>query len=225
MRVAVVVFPGSNCERDVRHALLDAGAEVDMVWHTEPTLANADAVVLPGGFAHGDYLRTGAVAARSPVMGAVREMADAGAPVLGICNGFQVLCEAGMLPGALIANESLRFICRMVHVRVDDAGTVLTDGCEVGDVLSIPLNSYEGNWVGELGDARVALRYCDADGTAGDEANPNGSTDNIAAIANAAGNVVGVMPHPERAVAPHMASVDGLALIRSLVSTPSPAHV
>jgi phosphoribosylformylglycinamidine synthase len=190
-RVAVVLFPGTNCDRDVVRALRALGGDAELVWHRDQDLSGAGGVVLPGGFAHGDYLRTGAIARLSPVMAEVERGAAGGLPVLGICNGFQVLCEAGLLPGALIANRDLRFICRFVEVEVADDATVLTSGCRVGDRLRIPLNSYEGAWVDPEGSGRVAIRYT------GD---PNGSQRAAAAVANGAGNVVGVMPHPERAV-------------------------
>jgi phosphoribosylformylglycinamidine synthase len=204
LRVAVVVFPGSNCENDVAHALGLVGAEPTLVWHREADLSGFDGVVLPGGFAHGDALRTGAIARFSPVMAEVARMADAGVPVLGVCNGFQILCEAGLLPGALIANRDLSFICRFVEVEVVDTDTVLTRGVEVGRRLRIPLNSYEGNWVDPERRGRVALRYVD---------DPNGSQDRAAAVSNDTGNVVGVMPHPERSSDPLLGSSDGLVLL------------
>ncbi len=190
-RVAVVLFPGTNCERDVVRAIRAVGGDPEFVWHGDSDLSGADGVVLPGGFAHGDYLRTGAIARLSPVMAEVERRAAEGAPVLGICNGFQVLCEAGLLPGALIANRDLRFICRFVEVEVADNTTILTSAHRVGDRLRIPLNSYEGAWVDPEGSGRVVIRYTD---------DPNGSQLAAAAVANEAGNVVGVMPHPERAV-------------------------
>lgn len=210
MRVAVVVFPGTNCERDAQVALLGLGTDAELVWHRRDSLAGFDAVVLPGGFAHGDYLRTGAIARFSPVMAEVMAMAERGAPVLGICNGFQILCEAGLLPGAFIANRDLAFICRFVEVEVADTGSVLTTGCRVGDILRIPLASYEGNWVDPTNRGRVVLRYVD---------DPNGSQQQAAAIANSAGNVVGVMPHPERAVDELLGSADGLRLLEGFVRT------
>jgi phosphoribosylformylglycinamidine synthase len=208
--VAVVVFPGSNCEHDVVHALRLLGGEAELVWHREDDLAGADAVVLPGGFAHGDALRTGAIARFSPVMTEVERMAEAGAPVLGICNGFQVLCEAGLLPGAFIANRDLRFICAMVDVEVTDTGTILTAGASKGRRLRIPLNSYEGNWVDPTRRGRVVMRYTD---------DPNGSQDHAAAVANAAGNVVGIMPHPERAVEAIIGSEDGRILLEGFLAS------
>lgn len=212
MRVAVVVFPGTNCEHDVVHAVRLLGASADLAWHRDTDLSGADGVVLPGGFAHGDYLRTGAIARFSPVMTEVARLAAAGAPVLGICNGFQVLCEAGLLPGALIANRDLSFVCRFVTVRVESTDSVLTRSAAVGDVLSIPLNSYQGNYVRPDGDdVNVVLRYH------GDS--PNGSADGIAGVANGAGNVAGLMPHPERAVEDLVGSADGRVLLESFLAS------
>jgi len=223
--VAVIVFPGTNCEHDVVHALGVLGCHAELVWHKETDLAGASGVVLPGGFAHGDYLRTGAIARFSPVMTEVARLAELGRPVLGVCNGFQILCEAGLLPGALVANRSLRFICRPVHLRVESTGSVLTAAATIGDVLRIPLNSYQGGFVAPAPDlaaleeeGRVMLRYCDPDGAVTDTANPNGSTGAIAAIANPAGNVAGLMPHPERAVEAILGSSDGAVLLGSFVA-------
>jgi phosphoribosylformylglycinamidine synthase len=214
MRTAVVVFPGTNCEHDVVHALTSLGGGAELVWHRETDLSEFDGIVLPGGFAHGDYLRTGAIARFSPVMAEVGRMADEGRPVLGICNGFQILCEAGLLPGALIANRDLAFICRFVDLEVTDTGTILTAAAEIGQRIRIPLNSYEGNWVDPGSDARVALRYLD---------NPNGSQGSAAAVSNRDGNVVGVMPHPERASDQLLGSADGLALFESFLQSLVPA--
>ena len=208
VRVAVVVFPGTNCELDTAHALELAGAKPEIVWHRRKELDEFDAVVLPGGFAHGDYLRTGAIARFSPVMGPVGEMAAAGKPVLGICNGFQILCEAGLLPGAFIANSGLSFICRLVELEVASTNSILTQGAAAGQVLRLPLNSYEGNYVDPTLTGRVVLRYRD---------NPNGAQGGAAAIANEAGNVVGVMPHPERASEAALGSDDGMTLLRSFL--------
>lgn len=223
MKVAVVVFPGTNCEHDVVHALDIIGMKPALVFHKETSLAGFDAVVLPGGFAHGDYLRTGAIARFSPVMGPVAEMAAAGAPVIGICNGFQILCEAGLLPGAMVANRDLAFICKPVHLRVESTRSTLTAAVDPNAVLRIPLNSYEGNYVTtpetvrELeANGQLLLRYCDASGNVSDEANPNGSVGNIAGVSNAAGNVAGLMPHPERAVEAVLGSTDGIGLLRSM---------
>jgi phosphoribosylformylglycinamidine synthase len=209
---------------DAAHGIELAGGNAELVWHRETTLAGFDAVVLPGGFAHGDYLRTGAIARFSAIMSEVQVMADAGAPVLGICNGFQILCEAGMLPGALVANRDLKFICRPVHMRVEQTTSVLTTGAEAGQVLEIPLNSYEGNYIApsdELAEietnGQVVLRYCDGEGKVGEGTNPNGSTNSIAGVSNASGNVVGLMPHPERASEEILGSADGLPLLSSFV--------
>jgi phosphoribosylformylglycinamidine synthase len=208
MKTAVVVFPGTNCEHDVVHALRALGGDAELVWHRENDLGNFDGVILPGGFAHGDYLRTGAIARFSPIMAEVERMAADGAPVLGICNGFQVLCEAGLLPGALIANRDLAFNCRFDDVEVTDTSTILTRDAVLGQRIRIPLNSYEGNWVDPGPDARVALTYLD---------NPNGSQGAAAAVSNSAGNIVGVMPHPERASEELLGSSDGLVLLESFL--------
>jgi phosphoribosylformylglycinamidine synthase len=209
MTIAVVVFPGSNCEHDTVYALRSMGVDAELVWHRETDLSEFAAVVLPGGFAHGDYLRTGAIARFSPVMEPIKARAEAGAPVVGICNGFQILCEAGLLPGALIANRDLAFICRWVDVEVVDTGSVLTAAAEPGMRLRIPLNSYEGNWVDPTNDGRVVIRYVD---------DPNGSQEQAAAVANATGNVVGIMPHPERAIEEILGSTDGRTLFEGLIA-------
>lgn len=214
MKTAVVVFPGVNCEHDVVYALEAAGGEADLVWHRETDLSDFDGAILPGGFAHGDYLRTGALARFSPVMGEIERMAAEGAPVLGICNGWQMLCEARLLPGAHIANRDLSFICRFVDVEVVDTNSVLTRAAEPGQRLRIPLNSYEGNWVDPSGSGRIVLRYVD---------DPNGSQDRAAAIANERGNVVGIMPHPERAIEELLGSQDGKVLIEGYLSSMIPA--
>lgn len=216
MTIGVVVFPGSNCEHDVVHAIRSVGGSAELVWHRDTDLSGLAGIVLPGGFAHGDYLRTGAIARFSPVMREVERMAGDGAPVVGICNGFQILTEAGMLPGALIANRDLRFICRWVEVEIIDTDTVLTAGLEVGSIRRIPLNSYEGNFVDPSGTARVIMRYTD---------DPNGSQDRTAAVANPAGNVVGVMPHPERGVEEILGSSDGWAMFESLVAAAESTRV
>jgi phosphoribosylformylglycinamidine synthase len=215
--VGVVVFPGSNCELDVVEAVGSLGGEGRLLWHADTSLAGVDAVVLPGGFAHGDYLRPGAIARFSAIMAAVREHAAAGGPVVGICNGFQVLCEAGMLPGALQKNAGLKFLCRPARLRVEAGGTPLTTGVEVGTELTIPVNHFEGNYTCEPGtlaelraDDRIVLRYVD---------NPNGSVDDIAGICSPGRNVVGLMPHPERAAHPLLGSTDGVPLLRSMLVT------
>ncbi len=214
MRVAVVVFPGVNCERDVVSALTAAGGEAHLVWHRDTDLSDFDGVVLPGGFAHGDYLRTGAIARFSPIMAEIERMALEGAPVLGICNGWQVLCEAGLLPGAHIANRDLAFICRFVDIEVVDTNSCLTAGTEPGQRLRIPLNSYRGAWVDPTRSGRVVLRYVE---------DPNGSQERAAAIANETGNVAGVMPHPERAVEDLLGSSDGEVLLESFLAYLIPA--
>ena len=215
-RVGVVVFPGSNCEHDVIEAVDRVGGEGVLLWHADTSLGDVDAVVLPGGFAHGDYLRPGAIARFSPVMTAVSDFAAAGGPVVGICNGFQVLTEAGLLPGALQKNRGLKFLCKTVALRVETTDSVLTSAARVGQELDIPINHFEGNYtcdpetLAELRDEdRVVLRYVD---------NPNGAVDDIAGICNRQRNVVGLMPHPERASDALLGSEDGLVLLRSLVS-------
>lgn len=214
MRVAVAVFPGVNCEHDVVHAIQALGGHAETVWHREADLSDFDGVILPGGFAHGDYLRTGAIARFSPLMAEVQRMAGDGAPVLGICNGWQMLCEAGLVPGAHIANRDLAFICRFVEVEVVDTRSCLTAAAEPGQRLSIPLNSYKGAWVDPTESGRIVLRYVD---------DPNGSQERAAAVSNEQGNVVGVMPHPERAVDDLLGSSDGQTLIESFLASLVPA--
>ncbi|HMC03683.1 MAG TPA: phosphoribosylformylglycinamidine synthase subunit PurQ [Cellulomonadaceae bacterium] len=214
-RVAIVVFPGTNCELDVARAVTGLGGEPELVFHTETTLGNADAVVIPGGFAHGDYLRTGALARFSPVMTAVAAHAASGGPVVGICNGFQVLTEAALLPGALQKNAGLKFRCETVACRVESTRSVLTSRARPGSVLRLPINHFEGAYICDPGtlerlraEDRIVLRYVE---------NPNGSLDDIAGITNVAGNVVGVMPHPERASDALLGSADGVVLFESLL--------
>jgi phosphoribosylformylglycinamidine synthase I len=214
-RIGVVTFPGSNCELDAVEAIQGLGGQAELLWHGDASLGQVDAVILPGGFAHGDYLRPGAIARFSPVMDGVREHAAAGGPVLGICNGFQVLTEAGLLPGALQKNRGLKFLCTMAELRVESDQSVLTSGARVGDVLRIPINHFEGNYtcdaatLAQLRDEqRVVLSYVD---------NPNGSTGDIAGVCNEQRNVVGLMPHPERACHPLLGSTDGATLLGSLV--------
>ena len=206
MKFAIVVFPGSNCEADCLHIARDLlGCEADYVWHKETSLAGADAVILPGGFAYGDYLRAGALARFSPVMESVSEFAKSGGPVLGICNGFQVLLEAGLLPGAVRVNKTLRYICRDIFMRVESTETAFTRLYEPGQIVRMPIGHGEGNYTAppevleELRrERRVVFRYCDEQGRVNDAGNPNGAADNIAGIANREGNVVGLMPHPDR---------------------------
>ena len=219
MTVGIITFPGTTCEQDVAYALESLGAATVQVWHRETSLDGLEAVVLPGGFAHGDYLRTGAIARFSPVMAAVAKLAEEGRPVLGICNGFQILCEAGLLPGALIANRDLRFICRPVSLRVESTDSVLTRSARVGQVLTIPLNSYEGNYIAGEQPPNTVLRYCEPDGAISQAANPNGSYGSIAGLTDASGRVAGLMPHPERAIEPFMPSSDGLILLESFVAS------
>lgn len=215
----MIVFPGSNCEHDVAEAIRAAGGTAELVWHRATSLTGFDVVVLPGGFAHGDYLRAGAIARFSPVMGAVADRASEGGSVIGICNGFQVLTEAHLLPGALQRNAGLRFICAPIEVKVASSRSVLTRDLEIGRTLKIPINHYEGNYtcdertLGRLieGD-EIVLRYAQ---------NPNGSVDDIAGVCNAGGNVVGLMPHPERASNLLMGSEDGRLLIQSLLGSVS----
>jgi len=215
-RVGVVVFPGTNCEHDVAAALEVVGAEAVLLWHGDADLGDVDAVVVPGGFAHGDYLRPGAIARFSPVMEGVGRFARAGGPVVGICNGFQVLTEAGLLPGALQKNRGLRFMCTPTAVRVCSDRSALTAGVVVGTELTLPINNFDGSFVCDpsvldqlRAEDRVVLRYVE---------NPNGSVDDIAGICNEARNVVGLMPHPERASSELIGSADGLVLLRSLLS-------
>ncbi|HWV56650.1 MAG TPA: phosphoribosylformylglycinamidine synthase subunit PurQ [Longimicrobiales bacterium] len=227
MRVAIVTFPGSNCDYDCYKAVTELlGEEAFFVWHRESSLRDADAVILPGGFSYGDYLRGGAIARFSPVMEAVREFAAGGGPVLGICNGFQILCEAGLLPGALVRNRSLKFQGEVVRVRVENTSTPFTTAYEPGQVLRLHIAHGQGNYVADPAtlnaleaEGRVVFRYVDADGQPTDAGNPNGSLHNIAGIVNEAGNVVGLMPHPERSVSRLLGSMDGAGVFRSLQAT------
>ena len=229
MKFAVVVFPGSNCDHDAYHAAKHVlGAEAAFVWHKDTTLGGADAVVLPGGFAHGDYLRTGAIARFSPVMQAVKAFAAAGGPVLGICNGFQVLTEAGLLPGALLRNRSVRFQCEQVHVRVEQTDTPFTCLARQGQVLRIPIAHGEGNYYAEPEtlagleqNRQVVFRYATAAGEVTEDANPNGSANNIAGLCSEGRNVVGLMPHPERACELAVGSADGLVMFESVMKAVS----
>ncbi|MGE0394536.1 MAG: phosphoribosylformylglycinamidine synthase subunit PurQ [Vicinamibacterales bacterium] len=225
MKFAVIVFPGSNCDHDAYHAVKHVlGADAAFVWHKETSLADADCVVLPGGFAHGDYLRTGALARFSPVMAEVARFAAAGGPVIGICNGFQVLLEAGLLPGAMLRNESLKFQCEHVHVRVEQTDTPFTRNCRPGQVLRIPIAHGEGNYYAEPEtiallerNRQVVFRYVTEAGEASAAGNPNGSVANIAGICSLSRNIVGLMPHPERACEASLGSADGLVLFESVL--------
>jgi phosphoribosylformylglycinamidine synthase len=225
VKFGVVVFPGSNCDHDAYHAckhILGQGAE--FLWHKDPDLKGSDVIILPGGFSYGDYLRCGAIARFSPVMREVINFAHGGGTVIGICNGFQVLVEAGLLPGVLLRNGSLKFVCRFVHVRVENACTRFTNRCEEGEVLQIPIAHGDGNYFTDPEtlsllerQKRVVLRYCDQQGSIVDEANPNGSMANIAGIMNESGNVFGLMPHPERACDPLLRYTDGQKIFQSIV--------
>jgi phosphoribosylformylglycinamidine synthase subunit PurQ / glutaminase len=226
MKIGVVTFPGSNCDYDCYRAVKDAlGAEAVYLWHRDHDLQGVDAVFLPGGFSYGDYLRAGAIAALSPIMREVKAFAAAGGPVAGICNGFQILCEAGLLPGALVRNRSLKFRSRPVHLRVERTDTAFTSEYEPGQVLQVPIAHGEGCYFAEpaLLDAleengQVLFRYCTPEGLVTPAANPNGSARAIAGIINAEGNVLGMMPHPERSVDALLGSTDGLGLFRSLAA-------
>ncbi|MGH2675243.1 MAG: phosphoribosylformylglycinamidine synthase subunit PurQ [Actinomycetota bacterium] len=223
-RVAVIGFPGSLDDRDALRAIGLMGGEPVPVWHADADLGGADAVILPGGFSYGDHLRAGAIARFAPVMAAVGDHAERGGPVLGICNGFQILCEAGLLPGALTRNAGLSFVCRRIHVRCEAEGTAFTSGVEPGEILEVPIKHGEGRFVADEetlarieGEGRVVFRYCSPSGEVGDRWNPNGATNHIAGVANDRGNVVGLMPHPEHAVDPDVGPTGGQPLFDSLL--------
>jgi len=225
MKSAVIVFPGSNCDRDAQTALAAAGANPVMVWHRETELPACDLILLPGGFSYGDYLRSGCMAAHSPVMAEVRRAAERGVAVLGICNGFQVLTETGLLPGALLRNAGLKFVCRPVGLRVERTDTAFAGGYATGQVIRIPVAHHDGNYFADdatldrlEGDGRIAFRYCATNHRAGGAANPNGSARDIAGVYNARGNVLGMMPHPERAADPILGGTDGRAMFDGLVA-------
>ena len=226
MKAAVVRFPGSNCDQDCVCALAELGVRAEYVWHKEESVADYDLIVLPGGFSYGDYLRCGAIARFSPVMKSVIAEANRGKFVLGICNGFQILCEAHLLPGALIRNRDLHFRCEHVYVRVENCATAWTNGAWTGTLLHLPIAHGEGSYVADAETLRelnrhqrILLRYCDASGATTDAANPNGSAEHIAGICNAAGNVFGLMPHPERACDPRLGSSDGRVIFNSILTT------
>jgi phosphoribosylformylglycinamidine synthase len=227
VKFGVIVFPGSNCDHDAYHVISKhVGQPVDFIWHRETNLAGYDAVIIPGGFSYGDYLRAGALARFSPVMASVRKFAEGGGFVLGICNGFQILCEAGLLPGALIRNRDLHFICEHVYVRVETSDTPFTNELQKGAVLHLPIAHAEGNFVCDDAtlrqlqeEERIVFRYSDQFGRITDEANPNGSRDNIAGICSRERNVLGLMPHPERACEDLLGSTDGRDIFRSLAAT------
>ena len=225
MKFGIVVFPGSNCDHDAFYALGNVlHKPVEFIWHQSQNLANSDAIILPGGFSYGDYLRTGAIARFSPVMKSVEKFANSGGLVLGVCNGFQILCEAGLLPGAMMRNSGLRFICRHVHIRVEQTDTPFTNAAAKGQILKIPIAHSDGNYncdeatLAELEKNRqVIFRYTTPDGDNDDAGNPNGAVHNIAGICNRGRNVAGLMPHPERAVEAALGSTDGLTIFRSMV--------
>jgi phosphoribosylformylglycinamidine synthase len=227
MKFGVVVFPGSNCDHDAWYALSEVLHQpVEFLWHQSENVSGFDAIILPGGFSYGDYLRTGAIARFSPVMRAVEKFADAGGLVMGICNGFQILCEAGLLPGALTRNAGLRFICRQVNIRVETTDTPFTALARAGQVLRVPIAHADGSYFCDLATLtdlerhrQVVFRYTTPDGREDSAANPNGSLANIAGICNRERNVIGLMPHPERAVEAELGSSDGLVILRSLVTS------
>jgi phosphoribosylformylglycinamidine synthase len=226
MKAAVVSFPGSNRERDIMMALERAsGVKPSLVWHGDAEIPDTDLIVVPGGFSYGDYLRCGAMAAHSPVMKALKEKSAKGTPVLGVCNGFQILVEAGLLPGALMRNASLKFVCRQVHLRVEDSQSLFTNAYEKGQVIRVPVAHAEGNYTADEDTLKkledrglVAFRYVTPDGVTTPESNPNGSTRSIAGIFNDSKTVLGLMPHPEDATDPHAGGMDGFGLFKSLVN-------
>ncbi len=233
MKFAIVEFPGSNCDHDAYHAVKHVlGHDAEFVWHKDTGLRGADVVVLPGGFSYGDYLRTGAIARFSPIMRAVSEFAAAGGPVIGICNGFQVLLEAGLLPGAMLRNRSVKFQCEFVHVRVEHTDTPFTSACSPGQILRIPIAHGEGNYYAEPDvlerlerQRQVIFRYTTPDGAVTDAGNPNGSVNNIAGICSEKRNVLGLMPHPERACEAALGGADGLYVLESIVKSVSSGAV
>ena len=225
MKAAVIVFPGSNCDRDVQVALRQSlGADPHMVWHADSDLPTGiDLIVIPGGFSYGDYLRCGAISAQSAIMAAVKKRAEQSALVMGICNGFQVLTESGLLPGVLMRNADLKFVCRDIHMRVEATGTAFTSGYTQGQVIRVPVAHHDGNYVCDAetlnrveGEGQVAFRYVDADGVQSPGANPNGSMNDIAGVTNAGRNVLGMMPHPERLADPMLGGIDGKPMFEAL---------
>jgi phosphoribosylformylglycinamidine synthase subunit PurQ / glutaminase len=227
-KFGVVVFPGSNCETDCHYAAEFVGARADYIWHQDTDLSKYDCIILPGGFSYGDYLRTGAVAKFSPVMTALLEFVERGGLVIGICNGFQILLETGLLPGAMLRNRDLKFICRYENLAVENNQTNFTNKALSGEVIRLPIAHNEGNYyadedtLAEMAvNGQVVLRYCDTTGAVTDEANPNGSVQNIAGIVNKQGNVFGLMPHPERAIEDILGSEDGQMVFKSIISAVS----
>jgi phosphoribosylformylglycinamidine synthase subunit PurQ / glutaminase len=224
MKFGIIVFPGSNCDHDSYHAAITStGQQATMLWHDSHNLENCDAIVVPGGFAYGDYLRTGAIARFAPIMQQVSKFAAAGGQVIGICNGFQILCEAGLLPGALMRNAGLKYVCKFVNIRVDNADTPFTSACKPGEILRIPIGHMEGNYYCDAQTLqslqkqnRIVFRYSSTDGKITADANPNGSLDNIAGICNEGRNVLGMMPHPDRSSDPLLGSSDGAKIFKSM---------
>jgi phosphoribosylformylglycinamidine synthase subunit PurQ / glutaminase len=225
MKFGVLVFPGSNCDHDTYHVIAElAGQQATFLWHDSPSLENCDAILVPGGFAYGDYLRTGAIARFSPVMQSVKKFAADGGLVLGICNGFQILCEAGLLPGALMRNAGLKYVCKQVHLKTETVNSPFTQGLEPDEVLKIPIGHMEGNYFCDettldalRREDRVVFRYANMEGEVTWEANPNGSLDNIAGILNEGRNVLGMMPHPDRSSEGLLGSADGFRIFQSMV--------
>ena len=225
MKFGVIIFPGSNCDHDAYWTIEHVAKQpVTFLWHDSHDLQDCDAIIVPGGFAYGDYLRTGAIARFSPVMDSVRKFAGDGGLVIGICNGFQILCESGLLPGALTRNLGLKYVCKPVHVRVENDQTPFTNACQKGEVLTIPIGHMEGNYFCDAdtlaqlkGEDRIVFRYADSAGEITDESNPNGSIENIAGICNAGRNVLGMMPHPERSAEPELGGTDGFKVFQSMV--------
>jgi phosphoribosylformylglycinamidine synthase I len=226
MKFGVIVFPGSNCDHDAYWAFKEVFRQpATMLWHDSHDLENCDVVIVPGGFAYGDYLRTGAIARFSPIMESVQRFADSGGLVLGICNGFQILCESGLLPGVLMRNKGLKYICKPVHIRCENPDTPFTNQCRQGEVLTVPIGHMEGNYFCDEATLkqlqqqnRVIFRYCSLAGERNAASNPNGAMDDIAGISNEGFNVLGMMPHPERASEPALGMLDGLKILRSLVN-------
>jgi len=231
MKFGVIVFPGSNCDHDCYHAIVTAtGQQATFLWHESHDLENCDAIIVPGGFAYGDYLRTGAIARFAPIMQEVARFAASGGLVIGLCNGFQILCEAGMLPGALMRNAGLKYVCKQVHLRVENADTPFTNTCRKGEVLQIPVGHMEGNYYCDSQTLallkqqdQIILRYCTPDGQITPEANPNGSLENIAGICNEGKNVLGMMPHPDRSSETLLGSSDGAKIFASMAAALVPS--
>jgi phosphoribosylformylglycinamidine synthase len=231
VKFGVVIFPGSNCDADTYHAIEVLGQDATYIWHQDTRLSGFDCIVLPGGFSYGDYLRCGAVARFSPVMGAIADFAGSGGLVVGICNGFQILLEAGLLPGAMLANKKLKFLCKFVDLRVETTGTPFTNKAALGDVLHIPIAHFEGNYFADEAtltrmkeNDQIVLRYCTPGGDVLPEAAPNGALDNIAGICNEGRNVFGMMPHPERCCEDVLTSTDGRVIFESIINAKAPAR-